>query len=85
MTDAPPFTTVVDDALKRGPAPTPYRVERWRDDKTRQSGISIKDANGLFIANMVMQPGAENELATAQFLVRAANAAADTTQGEMPG
>ena len=69
---------------KRTPAPTPYCVERWRDEKTRQSGISIIDANGLYIANMVMQPGAENELATAHFLVRAANMAGDKTQGEMP-
>jgi hypothetical protein len=54
------------------PSPGPYTVEH-QGDKNGWRGISIKDANGHFIANMVMQPGAENEMANAQFLASSAH------------
>ena len=53
-------------------SPRPWSVERWKG-KHGDAGISIKDANGVFIANMVFQ-AADNEMANARLLVDAVNA-----------
>jgi hypothetical protein len=52
-------------------SPTPWAVERTNANGWK--GISIKDADGLFIAYMVMQPGGDNEMHNAKAIVAAVN------------
>src|SRR5690348_952637 len=55
---------------QQAPSTSPYPATRNRDGNG-WLGIGIKDAEGLYIANMVMQPGRENELANARLLAMA--------------
>lgn len=55
------------------PNPRPWRVERWSDGKGGASGISILDAEGCAVANMIPQCGFDNEMANAKELVEAVN------------
>lgn len=52
--------------------PTPWRIDRWRDERTKQSGVSILDRDGHVVARMVQQI-ADNEVANAQAIVAAVN------------
>lgn len=52
-------------------APTPWTVESTNANGWK--GLSIRAADGLFVANLVMQPGAENERENARLIVRAVN------------
>ena len=54
------------------PSPGPWTIERTNDRGWK--GIGIKDANGLYIATMVMQPQADNEMTNAKLIVDAVNA-----------
>lgn len=58
--------------VRGAPSPGPWTVERWKGKDGSPNGISIKDANGLFIANMIQQPG-DNEYANACRIVSAVN------------
>lgn len=52
-------------------SPTPWSVERTNANGWK--GISIKDANGMAIAYMVMQPAGDNEMANAKAIIAAVN------------
>jgi hypothetical protein len=51
-----------------------YSVERAHEESTGWKGISIKAADGTYIANMVMQLD-DSELANARMIVAALNRA----------
>lgn len=55
-------------------SPTPWAIERTNANGWK--GVGIKDAEGLVIAYMVMQPGRDNEMANARLIVDAVNAPA---------
>ena len=54
------------------PTPGPWTVDRW-GDKEGSRGISIKDGDGLCIANMVGQLD-DSEMKKAKLIVLAVNA-----------
>ena len=58
----------------------PWTVERW-GDKEGSKGISIKDGDGLFIANMVGQLD-DSEMRKARLIVLAVNDYISRTEGK---
>lgn len=78
MIEALPTTTRTRDMSHKDRiatiSPMPWSVERTNANGWR--GISIKDANGLAIAYMVMQPAGDNEMANAKAIIAAVNASA---------
>jgi hypothetical protein len=55
-------------------SPTPWRVERVKM-KDGYRRLSILDANGHAVANLVMRPDADNEMHNARAIVAAINEA----------
>ena len=60
-------------------ARTPWTIERSNEKSTGWRGISIVDADGLHVANLVMQlDDSENEIA--KLIVRAVNATVEAAR-----
>ena len=66
--------SAVTGRAHKAASPRPWKLVSERDGATGWKGLSIVDAEGLVVANMVGDPFHDSERASARLIVEAVNA-----------